>query len=107
MFSLPYVYFYLASSLSCYAIKDTIANTTPANELVHPIMGLVKLITRLANFVLLILCIIYAEQWWYALAMMGTAFGASFLLPPFNFLGYIGIISAPVCSVLAYINLFA
>ena len=107
MFSLPYVYFYIISSLLCHAMQDTMRSTTPTNQLVHPIMGLIGLITKVANFILLILCLFHAEQWWYALVMFGTAFGASILLPRFSFLGYLGILAAPVCSVLAYINLFA
>ena len=107
MFSLPYVYLYIISNLSCYAMQDTMKNTTPANQFAHPIMGLIGLITKVANIVLLILCLFYAEQWWYALVMFAISFVASMLLPSYRFLGYLGILAAPICSVLAYINLFA
>lgn len=106
MFNQPYFYYYLVASVLIYALADTMKSINPANPFVVPLMGAVGLLTKVACFVFLILCLFYAEYWWYALAMWGMGFVISILLPPTRFLGYVSVVVSPVCIVLAYLNLF-
>lgn len=110
MFSQPYLYLYVASELMAFAAKHTMAKINPANPLVVPIMGIVSSVCTIAGFVLLILCLFFAEHWWFAPIMWAIAFVACIILPPNKIetiLGYAGVICAPICILLAYLDLFA
>lgn len=109
MFSQPYFYLYVVSCLLVFALRNTIQKNTPANPMVTSVMGFVGLITNIANYVLLALCLFFAEHFWYVPIMWVIGFILCTLLPPTKIettLGYIGLICAPLCTVLAYISLF-
>ena len=92
-----------------YALGNTMKKITPANPNVIPLMGIMGLITNIANYVLLVLCLFFADHWWYALIMWVFGFVLSILVPPTRLetiLGYIGVACAPACTLIAYLNLF-
>jgi hypothetical protein len=106
MFSQIYFYCYVVASVSTFALADTMKSINPTNQSVIPLMGLIGLLVKVANFIFLALCLFYSEHWWYALAMWGIGFIVSILLPPTKFLGYLSVAVAPLCVLLAYLNLF-
>lgn len=108
MFTLPYFYLYVVSCVLAFALKNTAQKINPANSIILPLMGLIGLLTTLANYALLITAVFVAEHWWYALVMWVVGFVASILVPPTKvetILGYIGAVCAPLCTVLAFLNL--
>lgn len=108
MLSLPYFYFYVISSVLVFALGDTMKKIEPANSSLLSIMGTIGLITRIANYLFLILCLFKAEHWWYALIMWLVGFIISILIPPAKAesnLGYIAIVCAPMCTIVSYITL--
>lgn len=109
MINQPYIYLYVISSIFVFAVGNTMKKSNPAKPLVHSLMGIVGLVTNIANYVLLALCLFFAEHWWYALVMWALGFVLSILIPPTKvetILGYIGIVGAPLCTLFAYLTLF-
>lgn len=109
MFTTPYFYLYVISCVLVFALKNTMQKITPANPLITPLMGMVGLVSHIANYVLLILCLFYAEHWWYAPIMWVIGFILTILIPPTKvetIMGYLGIIGAPACTLFAYLSLF-
>ena len=108
MLSQPYFYLYVISCVLVFAL----GNTTKKADLIEPqtlaIMGVVGLITNISNYVLLVLCLFLADHWWYAIVMWIVGFIATILLPPTKeqTLAYIGVVAAPICTLLAFISLF-
>lgn len=110
MLSLPYFYFYVISSVLVFALGDAMRKAEPANSSFLPVMGIVGLFTRIANYLFLILCLFKAEHWWYALIMWLVGFVISILIPPTKAegnLGYIAIVCAPMCTIVSYITLLS
>ena len=109
MFYQPFLYLYIASAVFTYAMQLTSKKINPKNPIVLLLMNAFGLISNIANTVFLIIYAINADHWWYALIAGALGFIASILLPPARIemiLGYLGIIGAPLCTTLAYINLF-
>lgn len=112
MFSLPYVYLYIISDVLILSLTDALRMINPANPFIKPIMGISGGITRVANIVLLILCIFFAPHWWYAPIMWVCALALSiFIKVIFGditdiVLGFLAVIAAPICTIGAYICLF-
>ena len=112
MFSLPYVYLYIISSVLVLSIRDTMEVINPANPFVKPIMGMIGLITKIANLILLILCIFFAPHWWYVPIMWVCGVILSvFIKFVINdradmVLGYVAVICAPICTMASYFSLF-
>ena len=112
MFSLPYVYLYIISSALVLSIRDTMEVINPAYPSVKPIMGMVGLVTKIANLVLLILCIFFAPHWWYVPIMWVCGVILSVIIKFIineradMALGYLAVIGAPICTIVSYFSLF-
>lgn len=107
MLSQPYFYLYLVSSIFVFVLGDAMKNSQPANPNLIPIAGLVGLITNVANYAFLILCLFFAEHWWYPIIMWAISFVTAILIPPTRGgFAFLGIIVAPLCTICAYVSLF-
>ena len=109
MFSQTYFYLYVISSILIFALQNTMKKINPANPMVIPFMGTMGLVSNIANFALLILCLFFAEHWWYAPIMWVVGTVLSILIPPTKIemlLGYLAVICAPACTLFAYLYLF-
>ena len=112
MFSLPYVYMYIVSSALVFSIRDTMEMINPANPLVKPVMGMTGFITKVANFILLILCIFFAPHWWYSPIMWVCGIVLSVIIKILindradMAMGYLAVIGAPICTAISYFSLF-
>lgn len=109
MFTQTYFYLYVVSSVLVFCLENTMKRIHPANGMVIPFMGAAGLITKIANLVLLVLCLFFAPHWWYALIMWGCGYILSILIPPTKVemvLGYIAVICSPLCTLFAYMTLF-
>lgn len=109
MFSQVYFYCYVLASVLTFALQGAMKKNNPANQSLIPMMGIVGLVTKISGFVFLILCLFYAEHWWHALAMWVAGFALSVLMPSNKvetLLGYLAVAVAPVCILLAYLDLF-
>ena len=109
MFSSPYLYLYAISSVLVFALGNTMRKINPANQMVIPFMGSVGLVTNIANYIFLVLCLFFAEHWWYAPIMWVFGYVLSILIPPTKVemvLGYLAAICAPLCTLFAYLVLF-
>jgi hypothetical protein len=109
MFNQPFLYLFIASEIFIFAMQMTVKKIRPRSPLMPFLMSILGLLSQIANVVFIILYAINADHWWHALVAGVLGFFASVLIPPTKIemvLGYLGIIGAPLCVTLAYLNLF-
>lgn len=109
MFNEAYFYLYVVSAMLISALQDTMKTINPSNPYMISFMGTIGLLCKIANMALLVLCLFFSWRWWYAPIMWVVGFILSTLIPPIRagrILGHIGIIGAPICTLLAYLDLF-
>ena len=105
MFTLPYFYYFLIVVFFTFTMYRAISRgqLTP---LVASICNIIFPLCSLAYVVFLVLGFWFMPKWWYPFAFYGLSFLSSFIPIPDNIASIIGIIAAPIFTVLMYLSLF-
>ena len=105
MFTLPYFYFFLATVFFTFTMQRAIQHGQLSEKL-SAICSIVYPACTLAYVVFLILGFWYMPHWWYPLAFYVISFLTSFIPIPDKIAATLGVVIAPICTVLMYLSLF-
>lgn len=107
MLSLSYFWTYIFASLFSFILLRVYKGFNGSSQALKTYLCLMGALTQVALLVFLIIGFWYMPEWWYPLVFFGCAFILKMIPIPDYILMLIGIIAAPVLTVLSYILLLA
>lgn len=106
MFSQIYFWTFIFASLFSFILRRVYVRFNGSSAAVKEITGLIGNVTYYANIIFLILGFWFMPKWWYPIALYLFSFLTTIIPIPDRILAIIGLVAAPILTILSYYFLF-
>lgn len=106
MFTEGYFWYCIAAYFFAFIMDRVASRDVMLPDSAAGIMKIVSLASTVARYIFLILGFWAMPHWWYPLAIWGCSFLVALIPIGDKIAAYIGIIAAPVFTVLMYLDLY-